>query len=138
MLVLRTPKGWTGPHEVDGKQVEGTWRAHQVPLSEIRDERGAPRPAGAVAAVLPARASCSTTTGRLRPGAARARPAGRKRMSATPHANGGELLRDLRLPDFTEYAVDVPEPGSGPVSATGALGTLAARRDPVPTRTTSG
>ena len=122
-LVLRTPKGWTGPHEVDGKLVEGTWRAHQVPLSETRDERRAPRPAGAVAAVLPARTSCSTARAGWSPSCARSTRAGRKRMSATPHANGGELLRDLRLPDFTEYAVDVPEPGSGPVGTTAVLGT---------------
>jgi xylulose-5-phosphate/fructose-6-phosphate phosphoketolase len=111
-LVLRTPKGWTGPHEVDGKLVEGTWRAHQCRC---------PRPA----TIAAHRASSSSGFARTAGGAVRRRgpvipelralnPHGTKRMSATPHANGGELLRDLRLPDFTDYAVDVPSPAPAP------------------------
>jgi xylulose-5-phosphate/fructose-6-phosphate phosphoketolase len=122
MLVLRTPKGWTGPKEVDGKPGEGTWRAHQVPLSETRNDDGhraqleqwlrSYRPE-----------ELFDDDGRLVPTLRALSPSGTKRMSATPHANGGELLRDLRLPDFTDYAVDVPQPGSGPVGTTAVLGT---------------
>ncbi len=121
MLVMRTPKGWTGPREVDGKQVEGTWRAHQVPLPEVRSDEGhraqleewlrSYRPE-----------ELFDGEGRLLPELAAFGPRGDRRMSATPHSNGGALLRDLRLPDFTRFGVEVPEPGSGPVSATATLG----------------
>ncbi len=121
MIVLRTPKGWTGPAVVDGLPVEGTWRAHQVPLANVRsdpthlemleawmrsyrpqelfDASGAPVP-------------------ELRPLA----PRGERRMSANPHANGGELLKDLLLPDFRDYGVDVPAPGATRAEATRVLG----------------
>jgi xylulose-5-phosphate/fructose-6-phosphate phosphoketolase len=121
MIVLRTPKGWTGPKLVDGLPVEGTWRAHQVPLGEVRerpeqlrmleewmrsyrpqelfDERGAP------AAELSELA-----------------PAGERRMSANPHSNGGLLLRELVLPDFRDYGVDVPSPAATSAQATAVLG----------------
>ena len=109
MIVFRSPKGWTGPDVVDGKQIEGTFRAHQVPLSmdddshlplleswlrsyrpeELFDEDGAPVPALLALA-----------------------PRGDRRMGMNPHANGGKLLRDLRLPDFRDYAVEVPAPGA--------------------------
>ncbi len=120
-IVLRTPKGWTCPPKIDGKITEGSWRAHQVPLSSARDtdehlqtledwlqsygpeelfdENGAPRPEVTALA-----------------------PEGDLRMSATPHANGGLLLQDLRLPDFRQYAVDVPAPGAGMAEATRVLG----------------
>jgi xylulose-5-phosphate/fructose-6-phosphate phosphoketolase len=120
-IVLRTPKGWTGPKEVDGKPVEGTFRAHQVPLArprsdatelaqleswlrsyrpdELFDEDGAPRPEVVALA-----------------------PEGEHRMSATPHANGGLLLKSLRLPDFRDFAVDVPTPGGTASEATRVLG----------------
>ncbi|WP_300008630.1 phosphoketolase family protein [Pseudonocardia sp.] len=120
-LVLRTPKGWTGPREVDGAPVEGTFRAHQVPLAEVRTDGGhraqleewlrSYRPD-----------ELFDDGGRPRPEIAAAAPAGDRRMSATPHANGGLLLRDLRLPAFTDFAVEVPAPGSGAASATGTLG----------------
>ncbi len=122
MIVLRTPKGWTGPKVVDGEPVEGTWRAHQVPLAglatnpehlalleswmksyrpeELFDERGAVR------AEITALA-----------------PDGERRMGANPHANGGVLLRDLDLPDFRTYAVDVPAHGGPQVEGTHVLGT---------------
>ncbi|MGW0434806.1 phosphoketolase family protein [Micromonospora sp. NPDC003197] len=121
MLVLRTPKGWTGPQQVDGHQVEGTFHAHQVPLAGVRDDpdhRAALerwlrsyRPEelfdadGVPVAVVTE--SC---------------PSGAHRMSANPVANGGLLLRELNLPDFREYAVPVPEPGATVVGATGVLG----------------
>ncbi|HZD69540.1 MAG TPA: phosphoketolase family protein [Actinomycetes bacterium] len=121
MLVLRSPKGWTGPKEVDGQPVEGTWRSHQVPLAEVRtnpqhlamlehwmrgyrperlfDEHGT---LAAELAALP--------------------PKGQRRMSANPHTNGGLLLRDLRLPDYRDYAVDVTKPGATLSEATRVLG----------------
>ncbi len=121
MIVLRTPKGWTGPKEVDGVPVEGTWRAHQVPLAEVRtrddhralleqwmrsyrpdelfDDRGVPRP---------------ELLDWL--------PRGDRRMGANPHANGGLLLRGLVLPDFRSYAVEVDKPGTTRSAATHVLG----------------
>jgi xylulose-5-phosphate/fructose-6-phosphate phosphoketolase len=121
MIVLRTPKGWTGPREVDGVPVEGTWRSHQVPLAglaqrpdhlatleawlrsyrpeELFDEAGAPRAELAGLA-----------------------PKGERRMGANPHANGGRLQRPLELPDFRDYAVEVPAPGATTAEATRVLG----------------
>ncbi|HZT11888.1 MAG TPA: phosphoketolase family protein, partial [Candidatus Baltobacteraceae bacterium] len=121
MIVLRTPKGWTGPKVVDGVQIEGTFRAHQVPLGDFRakpahlhileewmrsyrpeelfDERGA-----------------------LRPEIAACAPAGKLRMSANPNANGGEVLRRLILPDFRRYAFDVRTPGTETAESTRAAG----------------
>ncbi|MEW5708436.1 MAG: phosphoketolase family protein [Pseudomonadota bacterium] len=121
MVVLVTPKGWTGPKEVDGKKTEGFWRSHQVPLSglaqnpehlkllerwlksyqpgELFDERGRPRPELTALA-----------------------PSGERRMGANPHANGGLLLKALRLPDFRDYAVDVPKPGQAVAEATRVMG----------------
>ncbi|MGA8217271.1 MAG: phosphoketolase family protein [Solirubrobacterales bacterium] len=121
MIVLRTPKGWTGPKEVDGVPVEGTWRAHQVPLSGVRenpehlrelerwmrsyrpeelfDEGGSP-----VAEL------------------AEIAPSGERRMSANPRSNGGLLLRELLLPDFRDYGVEVPRPGTTEAQATRVLG----------------
>lgn len=109
MIVFRSPKGWTGPDQVDGKQIQGTFRAHQVPLTmekdshiemlekwlrsyrpeELFDASGAPAPELLALA-----------------------PKGERRMGMNPHANGGKLLRELRLPDFRDYAVDVPSPGA--------------------------
>ena len=109
MIVLRTPKGWTGPKVVDGKQIEGTFRAHQVPmtmeqpehLDMLKEWMLSYRPE-----------ELFDESGRLIPELAELAPAGNHRMGANPHANGGLLLRDLRLPDFRDYAVDVPVPGS--------------------------
>ena len=123
MIVLESPKGWTGPKVVDGLPIEGTFRAHQVPIAEVRsnpehrkiledwmksyhpeelfDEKGA------LAAEL-----------------AELAPQGQRRMGANPHANGGLLLKDLRLPDFRSYAVDVPKPGVVIAEATRVLGDM--------------
>ena len=106
MLVLRTPKGWTGPREVDGLPVEGTWRSHQVPIADVRENPDHLRDPRGVAAQLPARGALRRRGPARRRARARCRRAGERRMSANPHANGGELLRDLVLPDFRDYAVD--------------------------------
>ncbi|HTT78400.1 MAG TPA: phosphoketolase family protein, partial [Stellaceae bacterium] len=111
MIVLKTPKGWTGPKIVDGLPVEGTWRAHQVPLAEVQtnpehlrlleDWMKSYRPE-----------ELFDAAGRLIPELAALAPAGDRRMGANPHANGGLLLKDLELPDFGDYAVAVPQPGA--------------------------
>ncbi len=120
MIVLRSPKGWTGPKEVDGLKTEGSWRSHQVPFGdmdnpehlrlleewmqsyrpdELFDANGAPRPELLALA-----------------------PHGTRRMGANPHANGGTLLRDLRLPDFRSHAIDVPAPGATLAESTRVMG----------------
>jgi xylulose-5-phosphate/fructose-6-phosphate phosphoketolase len=110
MIVLRTPKGWTGPKEVDGKPVEGTWRSHQVPLSELFEKPGHVKILEQwMKSYRPE--ELFDKAGRLIQGLAELAPRGERRMSANPHTNGGLLLRDLRLPDFRDYAVDVPKPG---------------------------
>jgi len=121
MIVLRTPKGWTGPRTVDGLPVEGTWRSHQVPLAETRTNAGhraqlekwmrSYRPE-----------ELFDTTGRLVPELAALAPTGPRRMSANPHTNGGLLLRDLAMPPFRDHAVTVERPGIASSSATGVLG----------------
>jgi xylulose-5-phosphate/fructose-6-phosphate phosphoketolase len=121
MIVLRTPKGWTGPREVDGKPMEGTWRSHQVPLAGVRDDPDHLRQLEAwLRSYRPE--ELFDGQGRIVPELRELAPAGRLRMSANPHANGGELLRDLVLPDFRDYAVDVPRPGSETAEATRVLG----------------
>jgi xylulose-5-phosphate/fructose-6-phosphate phosphoketolase len=121
MIVLRTPKGWTGPKEVDGVQVEGTFRAHQVPLAQLAE-----RPEHLVALESWMRSyrpeELFDADGRLVEELAALAPSGDKRMGSIPHANGGTLLRDLRLPDFRDYAVTVDEPGGSPSEATRVLG----------------
>ncbi|MBA3877490.1 MAG: phosphoketolase [Anaerolinea sp.] len=123
MIVLKTPKGWTGPKEIDGKPVEGTWRSHQVPMGEVRtnaanrqlleDWLRSYRPD-----------ELFDTNGALVPELAELPPRSHRRMSANPHANGGLLLRDLAMPDFRAYAVDVPAPGATTSEATRVLGTF--------------
>jgi xylulose-5-phosphate/fructose-6-phosphate phosphoketolase len=121
MLVLRTPKGWTGPKEVDGRKTEGFWRSHQVPLAEL-----ATRPDHVQQLEAWMRRyrpeDLFDEAGRLRPELTELAPSGARRMGANPHANGGLLLEDLRLPDFREYAVDVPTPGAVAAEATRVLG----------------
>ena len=123
MIVLRTPKGWTGPHDVDGKQVEGTWRSHQVPLSETRtNAKHLAQLEEWLRSYRPE--ELFDDAGALRPELRALAPAGTRRMSANPHANGGLLLRDLDLPDFREYAVAVDKPAAETAEATKVLGTF--------------
>jgi xylulose-5-phosphate/fructose-6-phosphate phosphoketolase len=123
MLVLRTPKGWTGPAEVDGEQVEGTWRSHQVPLAQVRDDPAHLRELETwLRSYRPD--ELFDEQGRLVAELAALPPTGTRRMSANPHANGGELLRDLDLPDFRDYAVPVEKPGVRSSEATRVLGTF--------------
>ena len=121
MIVLRTPKGWTGPKLVDGLETEGSWRSHQVPLGDLA---GHPEHIAALEEWLRSYhpEELFDETGRLRPELAALAPRGARRMGANPHANGGLLLRDLRLPDFRDYAVDVPSPGTEVAEATRVLG----------------
>jgi len=121
MIVLRSPKGWTGPKVVDGQQIEGTFRSHQVPLSDpaahpehlalLEDWLRSYRPQ-----------ELFDAQGGLKPELAELAPRGSRRMGANPHANGGLLLRDLHMPDFQRYAVDVPTPGVRGIGDTHVLG----------------
>jgi xylulose-5-phosphate/fructose-6-phosphate phosphoketolase len=121
MIVLISPKGWTGPKMVDGKRNEGTFRAHQVPLTDpakhpehlkqLEDWLLSYRPA-----------ELFGESGRLKPELAALAPLGERRMGANPNANGGLLLRDLRMPNFSDYAVDVPKPGIAGIGDTHVLG----------------
>jgi len=122
MIVLRTPKGWTGPKTVDGKQVEGTWRAHQVPVDGFREH---PEHIQVLEDWLRSYQprELFDGSGKLVDEIAGLPPQGDLRLSANPHANGGELLRDLRLPDFRDYAVNVPAPGTTLSEATRVMGT---------------
>lgn len=123
MIVMRTPKGWTGPKEVDGKKTEGYWRSHQVPLSNIakqpehlkllEDWMKSYKPE-----------ELFDSNGKLIPELAELAPKGHRRMGDNPHANGGILLRDLKMPDFQDYAVDVSEPGKAIAEATRVAGTF--------------
>ncbi len=121
MIVLRTPKGWTGPSVVDGAQVEGTWRSHQVPVSQIHDN---PEHLAELERWLRSYRpeELFDADGRLVAELAELAPSGDRRMSANPHANGGELLRDLSLPDFRDYAVEVVNPATTFSEATRVLG----------------
>ena len=120
-IVLRTPKGWTGPKVVDGLPVEGTWRAHQVPIAAAREN---PEHLAQLEAWMRSyhAEELFDASGALIPELAALAPRGDRRMSANPHANGGLLLRELRLPDFRDYAVDVPAPGATTSEATRVLG----------------
>ncbi|HEX5014747.1 MAG TPA: phosphoketolase family protein [Candidatus Limnocylindrales bacterium] len=110
-IVLRTPKGWTGPETVDGQQVEGTWRSHQVPFGEVRTNEGHRKLLEEwLRSYDPG--ELFDENGALKAELASLPPTGSRRMSANPHANGGRLLRDLELPDFRDYAVAVDQPGT--------------------------
>jgi len=123
MLILRTPKGWTGPKVVDGLPSEGTFRAHQVPMGDVR---GNPEHLALLDAWLRSYRPDELfgADGALMPDIADLAPRADRRMSANPHANGGLLMRDLVLPDFREYGVDVPRPGGSTAEATRVLGTF--------------
>jgi xylulose-5-phosphate/fructose-6-phosphate phosphoketolase len=121
VIVLNSPKGWTGPKEIDGVKIEDTFHSHQVPIKDLnkRPERlklledwlRSYRPE-----------ELFDQQGRLKPELAELAPTGERRMGANPHANGGELLRDLRLPDFRDYAASVPAPGAPGIGDTRVLG----------------
>jgi xylulose-5-phosphate/fructose-6-phosphate phosphoketolase len=121
MIVLRSPKGWTGPKWVDGLPVEGSFRSHQVPL--LIDAAHPEHLAQLEAWLKSYRPQeLFDERGRLRAELAELAPKGERRMGANPHANGGALLRDLRLPDYRDYGVDVPQPGAAGIGDTHVLG----------------
>lgn len=121
MIVLRTPKGWTGPKELDGLPMEGSFRSHQVPLSEIAAKPGQLGLLGQwMKSYRPD--ELFDENGRLIPELAELAPKDERRMGANPHANGGLLLRDLKMPDFRDHAVDVPSPGAVEAEATRVVG----------------
>ncbi|RXT24753.1 phosphoketolase [Rhizobium leguminosarum] len=121
MIVLRSPKGWTGPKEVDGKKVEGFWRSHQVPVSNCRENEGHRK-------ILEDwmrgydPEDLFGNDGRLKPELRALAPVGERRMGANPHANGGLLRKELDVPDFRDYAVDIGKRGSAMVQSTEILG----------------
>ncbi len=121
MIVLRSPKGWTGPKMVDGKQVEGTFRAHQVPLAEVRRN---PKHLQMLEEWMKSYRpeELFDEKGAFRTELAELAPKGKRRMGANPHANGGLLLKDLKLPDFRDYAVKFDRPGNTGAEATRILG----------------
>ncbi len=121
MIVLRSPKGWTGPKEVDGKKTEGFWRSHQVPFGTMAEN---PAHVQLLESWMKGYRpqELFDENGRLLPELAELAPEGERRMGANPHANGGVLLKDLRLPDFRDYAVAVAEPGHDMAEATRTLG----------------
>ncbi|HZK59616.1 MAG TPA: phosphoketolase family protein [Cryobacterium sp.] len=123
MIVLRSPKGWTGPKEVDGLPAEGSWRSHQVPFGEVRTN---PEHLALLETWLRSYRpeDLFDSDGALISELAELPPKSYRRMSANPHANGGLLLRDLALPDFRDYAVEVPTPGATTAEATRVLGTF--------------
>jgi len=121
MIILRTPKGWTGPKEVDGKKTEGSWRSHQVPLADMEKRPEHVRQLEQWMKSYRAD-ELFDEGGTLMPELAALAPEGDRRMGANPHANGGLLLQDLALPDFRDYAMAVPKPGTVIAEATRVLG----------------
>jgi xylulose-5-phosphate/fructose-6-phosphate phosphoketolase len=123
MIVLRSPKGWTGPETVDGLKVEGSFRSHQVPFANARgDDEHRAVLEGWMRGYRPE--ELFDATGAPVPEIRDLHPVGARRMSANPHSNGGLLLRDLRMPDFRDYAVPVERPGGGTAESTKVLGTF--------------
>ncbi|MEH2162428.1 MAG: phosphoketolase family protein [Nostoc sp.] len=121
MIVMRTPKGWTGPKEVDGKKTEGSWRSHQVPFGNIAKQ---PEHLQLLEDWMKSYhpEELFDSNGKLIPELAELAPKGHRRMGDNPHANGGILLRDLKMPDFQDYAVDVLKPGQAIAEATQVAG----------------
>ncbi|MDN5835834.1 MAG: phosphoketolase family protein, partial [Nitrosospira sp.] len=121
MIILRSPKGWTGPKEVDGKKAEDYWRSHQVPLAKIGSEPSHLRLLEDwMKSYKPE--ELFDDNGALIPELAALAPQGKRRMGANPHANGGQLLKDLEMPDFRDYAIAVPVPGTVVGEATREMG----------------
>ncbi|HEX7448723.1 MAG TPA: phosphoketolase family protein [Pirellulales bacterium] len=120
MIVLRTPKGWTGPKEVDGLPTEGTWRSHQVPMGDMSRPEHIRLLETWMRSYRPE--ELFDSSGRLKAELAELAPTGERRMGKNPHANGGILLRDLRMPEFRQYAVDVKSPGCVEAEDTRVLG----------------
>jgi xylulose-5-phosphate/fructose-6-phosphate phosphoketolase len=120
MIVLRSPKGWTGPKEVDGNKTEGSWRSHQVPFGDMENPEHRLLLEVWMRSYRPQ--ELFDASGRLMPELAALAPHGERRMGANPHANGGMLLRDLRLPDFRDYEVMVPAPGGTLAESTRVMG----------------
>ena len=122
MIVLRSPKGWTGPEYVDGERSEGSWRSHQVPFGDMAKPEHLRLLEEWMKGYRPD--ELFDDAGALRPELAALAPDGARRMGSNPHANGGLLLESLQLPDIHDYAVDVPRPGTAQASATRVMGTL--------------
>jgi len=122
MIIFRSPKGWTGPSEVDGKKTEDYWRSHQVPLGNVETPEHLAVLERWLKSYRPE--ELFDESGKFRPEIAAIAPTGHRRMSANPHANGGLLLRDLRMPDFRDYAVAIARPGSVMAEATRVQGTF--------------
>jgi xylulose-5-phosphate/fructose-6-phosphate phosphoketolase len=122
MIILRSPKGWTGPKVVDGLQVEGTFRSHQVPVTDLQNPEHLKILEQWMRSYRPE--ELFDENGRLAPELAALAPKGNRRMGANPHANGGLLLKELKMPDFRQYAVKVTKPGSGFDESTRVLGRL--------------
>jgi xylulose-5-phosphate/fructose-6-phosphate phosphoketolase len=120
MIVLNTPKGWTGPKQVEGKKIEGTFRSHQVPLSDMTRPGHVQLLEQWMRSYRPE--ELFDQQGRFLPELVALAPTGNRRMGANPHANGGLLLKDLNLPDFRDYAVDVPMPGATDGESTRVMG----------------
>ena len=108
MIVFRTPKGWTCPPEIDGKKCEGYWRSHQVPMGDMDKPEHIRILESWMKSYRPE--ELFDKDGRLKPEIAELAPKGHRRMSDNPHANGGLLMRDLKMPDFRDYAVDTASP----------------------------
>jgi len=121
MIILRTPKGWTCPKTIDGKKTEGYWRSHQVPMGEMHEKPGHITILEKWMKTYKPN-ELFDKNGQLNPELADLPPKGERRMSANPHANGGLLLKDLRMPDFRSYALKVPSPGSVTAESTRVMG----------------
>jgi xylulose-5-phosphate/fructose-6-phosphate phosphoketolase len=123
MIVLRTPKGWTGPKEVDGKKTEGSWRSHQVPMGDMQSN---PQHVRLLEEWMKSYRpeELFDSDGQVRPEISTLAPAGSRRMGANPNANGGLLLQELVLPDFRNYGVEVSSPGGADAEATRLMGSF--------------
>lgn len=122
MIILRSPKGWTGPKNVDGHKVEGFWRAHQVPMGGMHENPDHLRKLEEWMKSYNPEELFDYTTGQFKPEFKELAPIGHRRMSANPHANGGLVRKDLKMPDFRQYAVDVTHPGQVEAENTGMMG----------------